>query len=317
MPKSPAKKRTSKKISNVPKDVTTPSRKVLPGYIEFTKSVLGVLRQYRTVFLRFMFVMLVVLFLTAGLSQQGVYSELTQSVGLVSQQSTGALKPLVEVTALFTSIASGTLSSTLSESQQLYMALTYLLAWLTMVWLLRHLMAGNNVSLRDGLYAAGAPLISTLLIGFIAVVQLLPLAIVAALVSALSSAGILGGWLMIPGTLLLLGTFGLALFWLTTTLFAAIIATIPGTYPLAAFRSARELVKGYRLAVIKRSLWLLLINVVAAIVLLVPVILLDAALGYPFSLVVTLWSSLVGVALFMYSTSYLYLLYREVIDERA
>lgn len=305
-----------KKITPVTK--SKEHRKKLPSYIAFTKQVLSELSTHRSTFGRLVIVLFVAVFFASGLTQHGVYSGLTQSTSEVSGQlADGAFKTLIEIWALFMSVIGGTLTTGLSESQQLYMGIIYLFAWLTTVWLLRHLLAGNKVSMRDGLYSAGAPLISTLVIGVVMMLQTLPFAIGAAIFSTLSSSGVLSGWLYLPAILVIFGLVALTIYWLASSVFAAIVVTIPGTYPRAALQSAKGLINGRRAELIKRIVWLLVLVLMLFVVAVVPMIAFDAVLGYPFSWLVVSWVILVGVCAFMYSSAYMYMLYRGILDERA
>jgi len=57
---------------------------------------------------------------------------------------------------MLTTAITGGLSSGLSEVQQVYAGILLLITWLTTIWLLRNVMAGQKVKLRDGLYNASA-----------------------------------------------------------------------------------------------------------------------------------------------------------------
>ena len=108
----------------------------------------------------------------------------------------------------------------------------------------------------------------------------------------------------------------LTFYWLAGTVFAAVIVTLPGTYPWAALRSARQVIAGYRRGVVLRLLWLGFVVSFVMFIVLFPIVLLDAFTGYRLSGFVVVASQLLGVALFIYSAAYVYLLYRGVIDER-
>lgn len=311
MPKSVKKTKKATK-----KTVVSPVVVPFPGYVAFTKQVYGQLKQSKKLFLRLVGLLaLVVLVLTVP-AQQVVYVEQAVGVRSVSSEvASGILATLLETGVLFATLISGTLTASLSESQQFLLSLVYLISWLVVIWLLRRILSGKPVSVRDGLYSAGAPLISTLLIILVAAVQLIPLAILVALLSAIASTGAVSGVLIALGVLLVLAMAVVTLYWLLGTLFAAIIVTIPGTYPFAALRSARQVVSGHRAIILRRLLWLGLVNLVAYLVVIIPIVFLDALSGYALSWVTVAVNIVLSLVLFMYSSTYLYLLYRRIIDE--
>jgi hypothetical protein len=114
----------------------------------------------------------------------------------------------------------------------------------------------------------------------------------------------------------------LSLYWLTSTLFALIVVTLPGTYPFKALRIAGDMVVGRRVRLLVRVLWMLVVLAVAWFIVLVPFILLDTWLKgmwptiewVPIIPVVLLIVSSISV---MWVASYVYLLYRKVIEDDA
>lgn len=311
---------TAKKRPKQQSSSAKPHAKVtLPGYVRFTKDTFLTLAQNRHIFLRLILLAWVASLLVVGTAQVSYYSGLSQSTEEVTGQlADGAYKTAIEVGALFVSITSGAASGALTESQQIFTAAIYFFLWLLVVWLLRHVLSGNTVNVRDGLYNAASPIVSTMLVLLVALVQLLPFAFAVALFSAVISSGVVNGmWWALLGSLMVLLFGALSFYWLAGTLFAAIVVTIPGTYPWAALRSAHQLIAGHRGKVLLRLLWLGLVLFAAILVTMLPVIFFDALIGYKASLFVTLVFQLVSVALFVYGAAYVYLLYRGVIDERS
>lgn len=291
----------------------------LTGYVRFTLDVFSLLKKHKSVFGKLLLVSLVVAILIAGTTMATEYSDLAASTEMYSGEvATGAGRTMVEVGVILASVLSGALTTVLGESQQVFMGAGLVFLWLSVVWLLRHQLSGADVRVRDALYNAGAPLLSTLAIVAIAVVQLLPLAIVATLLSSAISSGVLSGIFGVMLSLVIIVAMsGVTLYWLTTTAFAAIVVTIPGTYPWAALRSARQLIAGYRVSVLLRILWLALIMVLVFLVLVLPVVVIDRVLGASGSPFVPLVLQLVAVGLLIYGTAYVYMLYRSIIDERS
>ncbi|MBR2680523.1 MAG: hypothetical protein IKE23_07190, partial [Exiguobacterium sp.] len=72
---------------------------------------------------------------------------------------------------LISTITTGGLSGESSEAAVVFSVIIFLIIWLTTIFLLRHLLAGHKVKLRDGLYNAMTPLISTFVVFAVAVIQ--------------------------------------------------------------------------------------------------------------------------------------------------
>ena len=319
MSKATNKQATRKKATTQPKPAAVKPGPVLTGYVRFTFEVLGLLRSHKAVFGRLLLAATVTLLLITGTTQQAEYSDLAASTEMFSSEvASGIGRTMLEIGVIFVTVISGALTSVLSESQQIYAGAAFLFLWLVVVWLLRHQLAGTEVQLRDALYSAGAPLLSTLTIVAIAIVQLLPLALVATVLSSAISSGVLSG---AAGLVLSLGIVlavgGITLFWLTTTFFAAIVVTIPGTYPWAALRSAKQLIAGHRVSVLLRTIWLTLVSILVFVLTVLPVIALDRMLNVLGSPLVPVVLQLVTVALSIYGAAYIYVLYRRIIDERS
>jgi hypothetical protein len=316
MPKT-TQKTTARKSRQQP---TEPANKAsLPGIVRFSKDVWLTLRKERALFLRLVAFALVLSLLLTGANSYAYYDGLTHATDDVAGQlAAGGLRTLVETGALTVSVISGAASSTLTEVQQLLGGFFYLFIWLVTVWLLRHSLSGNTVKLRDGLYNAGSPLISSCLVVLAGIVQVLPFALIVSLMASVSSTGALSGfvWALV-GLALVVVFAALTLYWVAGTVFAAVIVTLPGTYPWAALRSARDVVAGYRRSVVLRLLWLGVMLLAATLAVMVPTVLLDALTGYRLSALVILVLQLANVALFVYGSAYVYLLYRGVIDERS
>jgi len=131
-----------------------------------------------------------------------------------------------------------------------------LFAWLATVWLLREILAGRKPKLRDGLYNSGAPILSTIGVGLVLLIQLLPIGIVALVYAALSAVGLVaGGFGAMLFWMIAAVIATLVLYWATSTIIALVVVTIPGMYPLRAVRLSSDLVVGRRLRVFYRLLW--------------------------------------------------------------
>jgi hypothetical protein len=296
----------------------------LPGHWSFTNYVRKMLWKHRRTFFWLTIVYAVLTVSLVGLASQDTYTELSSTLRQTSGEVfKGNWGELGKAGLLLVSGATGELSMTLTEAQQIYAVVVILFTWLTTVWLLRAMLAGKKPRLRDGLYNAGAPVLPTFMVGMLLFVQLLPVVVVVLGFTALMPFGILDGGVesmifSIAAALLIM----LSLYWVTGTLIALIVVTLPGQYPMQAIRAAGDLVVGRRLRILLRLLWLLFIIVLTWILVLMPVILFDTWLKglYP----AINWLPIVPVVLLtlgtvtvVWSASYIYLLYRRVVDDDA
>lgn len=317
MPKTA--KKTSSRSSRKQKLPTENMKVKLPGILQFSKTVLGTLVAHRSVFLRLLALASIVSLMLSAQATYTYYTDLVQVTKELAKQMpelTGS--PVTKAVTLTVAVVNGASNSTLAGAQQLFLGMLHLLMWLIVVWLLRHLLSGNVVKLRDGLYSAAAPLISTCLVVLAGLVQLLPLALIVSLMVGIGSTGVASGFVWGLVALVVLVLFSaLTIYWLAGTVFAAVIVTLPNTYPWAALRSARQVISGYRREVVLRLVWLGFLVCIAMFAVVMATVLLDVLTGYKISGLVVLVSQVMGVALFIYSSAYVYLLYRGVIDERS
>lgn len=294
----------------------------LPGYWRFTDSVRRMLWQHKRIFLWVVAVYAVFTMTLVGLGSQDVYTQLGQTLRDSSEGVfEGVWGEVGKSSLLLVSAVSGSLSIAPSAVQQVYGALLVLLAWLTTVWLLRAIMAGHTPRFRDGLYNGGAPIVATTLVAVVLMLQLIPVALAMIGYGAASGSGLLAGgveamvfWLVAA----LLAV--LSAYWVTSTLIALVVVTLPGMYPLKAIKTAGDLVIGRRIRILMRLLWLGLSVVLLWLFVMVPLILLDTWIKgmlpaiewlpvVPFALVIM--SSLTVV----WAASYIYMLYRKVVED--
>lgn len=295
----------------------TPSTPKVPrNVLKFSKFVARTLWQHKRLFGALTVVALVASLVITGASQQQQYASL-RDLTLAVTGELGVSNGVLESIALLISLIGGGLNVTLGEGQQIGQLMVYLLLWLTTIWLLRHVLAGHKaVKVRDGLYNAAAPMVPTLVIATIGLVQLLPAAGAILALAAAKASGLLEGALGIAILVVVASVVGaLSLYWLTTTFIAGVIATIPGTYPVNALRSARTVVKGHRVSLLLHMIWLVAGLAVLSSVLLLPVILVDTSTESSWLPLVALFYQLLTTAALVYATAYVYLLYRGMIDD--
>lgn len=296
----------------------------LPGYWAFTSFVRKTLLKNKKTFLLLALVYAVLTAIMVGMASQATYATLTNTIQQTSGDLfAGNLGELGRAGLLLFAAATGGISGTLSSVQQVYAAFILLLSWLTTVWLLRNILAGHKVKLRDGLYNASAPILSTFLVAIVMIAQLIPVAIAVLGYSAAQSTGLLNGgveamlfWIA-AGLLTLM-----SLYFITSTFIALVVVTLPGMYPLQAIKTAGDLVIGRRIRILLRLLWMGLGVIVAWVLIMIPVILIDTWIKSLWPAIS--WLPIVPVALLgmgsltvIWTASYIYLLYRRIVADDA
>lgn len=296
----------------------------LPGYWAFTGYVRRVFWQQKKIFLWLVLLYGILTALLMGLASQDTYTQLSEALrdtgGGIFQGSWGEIG---KAGLLLGTGIMGSLNDEPTDLQRLYAILLALMAWLTTIWLLRAILADKYPKLRDGLYNASAPFLSTFLVSLVLIVQLLPIALAAIGFSAAAASGLLDGGVeaMLFWVVASLMT-ALSLYWITTTLIALVVVTLPGMYPMQAIKTAGDLVIGRRVRILLRLLWVMMINVVFWVVTMVPIILFDTWLKGLLPAIV--WLPIVPVSLLVvesfvvvWTAGYIYLLYRKVVDDDA
>lgn len=207
----------------------------------------------------------------------------------------------------------GVLLGSVTGSNQVattYQTILVILASLTLIWTLRQLHNRNQETpprLKDSFYKSAYPLVQFLLVMVVAGLQLIPLFIGGSIYSAIISNGLAVG----PGEQIVWAAlfFLLAvwsLYMLVPTILALFIVTLPDMTPMRALRSARELVRYRRWAVLRKLLFLPLMMIVLMAIIMLPIILwLTPVAEWSFFAL-----SLVALAVIV---SYGYCLYRELL----
>ena len=291
---------------------------VLPGYLEFNAQVWKILWRQRRLFLSLILFAIVAYSLTGLIASQGTVKELKTLLDSTSKNFLkGNWGEAGKATLLFVSLLSSLLTGDLSDSQAIYFILLTLFFWLVVTWLLRNILAKRKVNLRDGLYNAGAPILPTLLVLVVVLIQLLPIFLT---VIAYSSAvatdfhGIEAMLFFFGASLLVL----MSIYFITSSLFALVIIALPGVAPMEALRMSGDLVIGRRARLLKRALFMLLTVAVVWLMVVVPIIMLNFWVASFWEFINKIPIVPLAVAFLLASTviwvsAYMYLLYREVI----
>ena len=216
---------------------------------------------------------------------------------------------------LISTVTTGGLSGEASETSVVFAVLIFLIIWLTTIFILRHRLAGHKLKLRDALYNAMTPLISTFVVFVVAVIQCIPIF----LLIIVYSAAVQTEFLAMPFYALVFFIFAalmilLSGYLLSSSVMALVAVSAPGLYPMKALNTASELMRGRRIKFVLRLVALLLALAVIWVVVMLPLMVFDLLMKnfewtaeIPFVPVCLLiMTCFTGV----YITAYLYLYYR-------
>ena len=213
--------------------------------------------------------------------------------------------------------------TTMNDAQVVIAVLLFTIIWLVTIYLARHLLAGHQeIKMRDGFYSALSPLVSTLVVGLIIFLEVVPIM----LTIIVFQVALTTEFLSTPFYALLFFMFAalmitLSLYLLSSSFFAIIVVSAPGLYPLTAVRMAKNLIMGRRLRFLIRVFYLVIIVALLYLLLLMPAIILDGILKAQFAWLadskipfVAIIQLTITVFIFIYLSIYFYLFYRALLD---
>lgn len=192
-------------------------------------------------------------------------------------------------------------------ASQLYQMILIIVASLAFIWLFRQQQAGNKVTMRMAFYRGMYPLIPFTLLILVIALQLLPATIGNFLFSTVTTNELVVGFLeQFAWVLLFISTLLLSLYWISSSLIALFIVTLPEMTPMQALREAKELVRFRRISVLLKVIALICIILTALVVIVLPLIF--------FQPLVAEWVffALTIIAI-PFCASYLFCLYRELL----
>ena len=138
----------------------------VPGIMYHIFATFKVIFKNWKLFVPLMIIAVVLDVVLIGLMSESTYVEFQKILDETSTQMAGGDIGNVAKAGLLllSTVTTGGLSGESSELAIVFGVLIFLMIWLVTIFLLRHRLAGHQVKLRDGLYNAMTPLISTLVI---------------------------------------------------------------------------------------------------------------------------------------------------------
>jgi hypothetical protein len=201
----------------------------------------------------------------------------------------------------------GSADSGSAQGASVWQFMIVIIASLAIIWALRQAANQHKARIRDAYYGGMYPLIPFILTLIVIGLELLPLIISAALYGVVITNGIAAhGYEQVIWVIILLGGLSLTLFLLASSIVSLYIVTLPDMTPLKSLRSARDLVRGRRLSVIRKLLFLPFVLLVVAAIIILPTIAVSSGATVIVFFAINLLSLLAV-------HSYLYSLYRELL----
>ncbi len=202
----------------------------------------------------------------------------------------------------------GTTGSTAGEAASVYQTFLFVIISLVIIWALRQTFEGRtNVSIKNAFYKSMSPFITYIIIGLVMILQALPALLGIMFYGTVNSGGLAVGALeQIVWFVVMIFGIALSSYWLSSSLFASYIVTLPDMTPRTALRSARKLVRYRRLSVLRKFLFL-----PAFVLLCFAVIFLPLVLVLP--VVAEVLFFILSIILILLGHTYFYELYRELL----
>lgn len=191
------------------------------------------------------------------------------------------------------------------ETSSALQSILFIIASLAIIWALRQLLSGEKITVKQAYYQGMAPLIPYVLLTLVIIVQILPMTIGAALLGIVST-GAFGPVVTVIFTIAFLLLTTWTLYMLSCSVVALYIVTLPHMQPRQALRSAKNLVKNRRWAVMRRLIFLPFLILAAMAAIFIPILLIVPPLAAP------LFFAAATLAVFIVHT-YLYNLYRRLL----
>lgn len=294
-----------------------------PGLLSFAMTTLGFIVKRWKLFGSLLIVIVGLNIFLVGLMQESTYMTFQDTLEETNEYlAEGQLGQVAKAGLLLIStVTTGGLNQGMSEVQQVFAVILFIVVWLVTIYLIRHIIAGNKPKLRDGLYNALSPALSTLIVFGVLFLHLIPIFAVVITYSAAIATDFLSTplyafvfWLFAAGLVLL------SCYLLPGSLMGLVAVTAPGMYPMAAVNTASDLMAGRRTKLIIRLVFAIFFIAVIWVAVMMPIILLDFLIkgvadwttGLP---IVPFFLLCMTCFTFIYISAYLYLFYRRMLDD--
>lgn len=298
MPK--AKARPAKKAAPRLSAASAAPRRRVPSVWKLSRESLGLLWRNRTLFLGISAIyallsIVLVQSLTGSLNSASLRS-------LLSSGTDRLTNGILTIEWLF-----GGPGSVQDTATSVYEVLLLIVMSLAIIWALRQVAIGRTVRIRDSFYNGMYPLVPVILVVLVGILQLLPGLIGLGVYNVVVSFGLADQivfrilWAL-PAIALCL----LSLYFMSSAVIGAYIATLPEMTPLAALQASKELVRGRRWVVLRKLIFVPIALAVVSFMLFLPVV-------FAVPLIAPWLLFMVSIACVPVVHSYIYTLYRELL----
>ena len=293
----------------------------IPGIMHHILETFGTLLKNWKLFLPLLVFVVIVALFFVGIMSEETYQQYQKILDQAASQGEGGGLGVIEKAGLLlaSTVSTGGLAGDSGELVVVFGCLIFLTIWLVTVYFIRMLKAEKTVRFRDGLYNAMTPLISTLFVLVVAIIECVPIFL---LIIAYSAA-VETEFLAEPFYALLFFVFAVIMilisgYLLSSSLMALSAVTVPGMYPLNAINAASDMMVGSRMKFIVRLVALVVTIVLMWVIVMLPLILFDLWMkqfewttAIPFvPFMVLLMTCFTG----MYVSAYLYIYYRYMLE---
>jgi hypothetical protein len=208
--------------------------------------------------------------------------------------------------SVFGNLVGSSLSSS-NGSDSIYQSLLFIIFTLVFIWVLRELWKKQKITVRDSFYKSQYAILPLIIVILFLILELIPMLLGLFLYGTIFNNGIaVNIFEKIIWFLVSFAFVGLSLFFLVSSIFAIYIVTLPDVRPMQALRSAWRLVKGRRLTVLRKVLFLPIgLALSVGLISLVFIALVPQVADYVLFVL--------GSIFILIAHSYLYNLYRELI----
>lgn len=184
----------------------------------------------------------------------------------------------------------------------------FILESLVIIWALRHLLAGETITVKRAYYESMSPLVPFLIVIFVILLQLLPVTVGTTILVAVFNTIFTSTDLI---TVLSIASFILLASWsfymICASIFALYIVTLQGMHPRQALRSAKDLVRFRHWVLLRKLLFLPLFILLVMAAVMIPLILF-------LSYIVPWVFYVLSMLAILFVHSYLYSLYRSLLE---
>ena len=289
----------------------------IPGVMHHIFLTFKVIFKNWKLFLPLLVIAVVLSIVFVGLMSESTYQLFQEALDQTSKQlGTGDIGNVAKAGLLLIStVTTGGLSGDSGEAATVFAVIIFIIIWLSTIFILRHRLAGHQIKLRDALYNAMTPLISTFLVFVVAFIQCIPIFILIVMYSA----AVQTDFLSMPFYALIFFIFAalmviMSSYLLSSSIIAFVAVSAPGLYPMRALSTASDLMAGRRIKFILRLIALIFALAFIWVIVMLPLIIFDLAMKnfewteeIPFVpiclLIMTCFTAI-------YITAYLYLYYR-------